>query len=80
MQERLSKLDASATRDSPIDKEYLTVVWDVDCSVDSDGDGIKDNDADLVGTIVEYEFPRLVNSKLRQLLGMKKYSDQVVKA
>ena len=52
------KLDASATRDSPIDKEYLTVVWDVDCSVDSDGDGIKDNDADLVGTIVEYEFPR----------------------
>ena len=52
------KLDASATRDSPIDKEYLTVVWDVDCSVDSDGDGIKDNDADLVGTVVEYEFPR----------------------
>ncbi len=52
------KLDASATRDSPIDKEYLTVVWDVDCSVDSDGDGIKDNDADLVGSIVEYEFPR----------------------
>jgi hypothetical protein len=52
------KLDASATRDSPIDKEYLTVVWDVDCSVDSDGDGIKDNDADLVGAVVEYEFPR----------------------
>ena len=52
------KLDASATRDSPIDKEYLTVVWDVDCSVDSDGDGIKDNDADLVGSIVEYKFPR----------------------
>jgi len=52
------RLDASATRDSPIDKEYLTVVWDVDCSVDSDGDGIKDNDADLVGTLVDYEFPR----------------------
>ena len=52
------KLDASATRDSPIDKEYLTVVWDVDCSVDSDGDGIKDNDADLVGSIVEHKFPR----------------------
>ena len=52
------KLDASATRDSPIDKEYLTVVWDVDCSVDSDGDGVKDNDADLVGSIVDYEFPR----------------------
>ena len=52
------KLDATPTRDSPIDKEYLTVVWDIDCSVDSDGDGIKDNDADLVGSIVEYEFPR----------------------
>ena len=52
------RFDASATRDSPIDKEYLTVVWDVDCSVDSDGDGIKDNDADLVGSIVDYEFPR----------------------
>ena len=52
------KLDASPTRDSPIDKEYLTVVWDIDCSVDSDGDGIKDNDADLVGSIVDYEFPR----------------------
>ena len=52
------ELDASATRDSPIDKEYLTVVWDVDCSVDSDGEGIKDNDADLVGSVVEYKFPR----------------------
>ena len=51
-------LDASPTLDSPIDKEYLTVVWDVDCSVDSDGDGIKDNDADLIGSKVTYEFPR----------------------
>ena len=51
-------LDASPTLDSTVDKEYLTVVWDVDCSIDSDGDGIKDNDADLVGSVVEYEFPR----------------------
>lgn len=51
-------LDASPTLDSMIDREYLTVVWDVDCSVDSDGDGIKDNDADIVGSVVEYEFPR----------------------
>lgn len=51
-------LDASMTMDSSIDREYLTVVWDVDCSVDSDGDGIVDNDADLVGSVVEYEFPR----------------------
>ncbi len=51
-------LDASATLDSAVDREYLTVVWDVDCSVDSDGDGIKDNDADLIGSVVEYSFPR----------------------
>jgi len=51
-------LDASMTIDSSIDREYLTVVWDVDCSVDSDGDGIVDNDADLVGSVVQYEFPR----------------------
>ena len=51
-------LDASATIDSALDIDYLTVVWDVDCRTDSDGDGITDNDADLVGSIVEYEFPR----------------------
>ena len=51
-------LDASATLDSIIDREYLTVVWDIDCSTDSDGDGIKDNDPDLVGSVVEYTFPR----------------------
>ncbi len=54
----LITLDASMTMDSNIDREYLTVVWDVDCSVDSDGDGIVDNDADLVGSVVQYEFPR----------------------
>ena len=52
------QFDASPTLDSEIDREYLTVVWDVDCSIDSDGDGIKDNDADLVGSIVKYSFPR----------------------
>ena len=52
----------------------------MNCSVDSDGDGIKDNDADLVGSIVDYEFLEQVNSKSRQSLGMKKYSDQAVKA
>ena len=54
----LVTLDASASIDSAVDVEYLTVVWDVDCSKDSDGDGIKDNDADLVGSTVEYAFPR----------------------
>ncbi len=60
-------LDASKTMDSPIDKEYLTIVWDVDCSVDNDGDGIKDNDADYVGPIVEYEFPRAGKFKIKAI-------------
>jgi len=51
-------LDASTSIDSTIDIEYLTVVWDVDCSSDSDGDGIPDNDADLVGMVVQHKFPR----------------------
>ena len=55
-------LDASMSRDSLIDREYLTVVWDIDCLVDSDGDGIKDNDA-AIGSKVEYEFHKLVSSK-----------------
>jgi len=61
-------LDASATRDSIIDREYLTVVWDVDCSVDSDGDGIKDNDADIVGSKVEYKFPRAGKFKIKAIV------------
>ena len=60
-------LDASPTRDSLIDREYLTVVWDVDCSTDSDGDGIKDNDADLVGSTVEYKFPRAGKFKIKAI-------------
>ena len=60
-------LDASMTRDSLIDREYLTVVWDIDCSVDSDGDGIKDNDADLVGSKVEYKFPRAGKFKIKAI-------------
>jgi hypothetical protein len=51
-------LDASNSIDSQSDRNTLTVVWDVDCSTDSDGDGIKDNDADLVGVKVDYTFPR----------------------
>jgi hypothetical protein len=51
-------LDASNSIDSQSDRNTLTVIWDVDCSTDSDGDGIKDNDADLVGVIVNHTFPR----------------------
>ena len=51
-------LDATNSIDSQSDRNTLTVVWDVDCSTDSDGDGIKDNDADLVGIKVNHTFPR----------------------
>ena len=72
-------LDASPTLDSPIDKEYLTVVWDVDCSVDSDGDGIKDNDADLIGSTVTYEFPRAGKFTVKAIAWMKRSQIQVAK-
>lgn len=49
-------LDASKTIDSIIDKQDLSVKWDLDCSIDSDGDGIKDNDDDKFGIIVTHEF------------------------
>lgn len=50
-------LDASATIDSPADIETLSVVWDIDCFTDSDGDGVLDNDADLIGIKAEHIFP-----------------------
>jgi hypothetical protein len=34
----------------------LTVVWDIDVNVDSNEDGIPDNDADLIGKSVTYTF------------------------
>jgi hypothetical protein len=49
-------LDASTTIDSQIDREGLMIIWDVDCTRDSDGDGIKDNDADAVGIISTHTF------------------------
>ena len=42
-------LDARSTIDSLNDITGLNYVWDTDISFDSNGDGIKDNDADLVG-------------------------------
>ena len=51
-------LDASNTLDSKGDKTFLTVVWDVDCTTDGDGDGIIDNDADLVGMRVNHTFSK----------------------
>ena len=49
-------LDARATIDSLNDVEDLTIAWDLDISEDSNGDGIKDNDADLIGKRVEHIF------------------------
>ena len=49
-------LNAEQTIDSLNDLEGLTIVWDLDITVDSNGDGVKDNDADLVGSIVTHMF------------------------
>ncbi|MEC7255206.1 MAG: hypothetical protein VXV76_01200 [Candidatus Thermoplasmatota archaeon] len=49
-------LDARSTIDSLNDITGLNYVWDTDISFDSNGDGIKDNDADLVGARVEHIF------------------------
>jgi hypothetical protein len=49
-------LSAQQTIDSANDVGTLTIVWDLDITVDSNGDGIKDNDADLVGTTVQHMF------------------------
>ena len=49
-------LDASATLDALNDVDDLTVAWDIDVSVDSNEDGVPDNDADLIGKSVTYTF------------------------
>ena len=49
-------LDARSTIDSLNDLDGLNYVWDTDVNFDSNGDGIKDNDADLVGARVEHIF------------------------
>ena len=49
-------LDARGTIDSLNDIDTLNIAWDLDVTEDSNGDGIKDNDADLVGSRVEHTF------------------------
>ncbi len=49
-------LDASTTLDALTDINDLTVAWDIDITVDSNEDGIPDNDADLLGKTVSYIF------------------------
>jgi len=50
--------NASGTIDSDSDLKVLTVVWDLDVKKDSDGDGVSDNDADLVGIEVSHVFTK----------------------
>jgi len=59
------KLDATGTIDSDSDLKVLTVVWDLDISHDSDGDGIRDNDADLVGLEVDHVFTKPGTQRLK---------------
>jgi len=49
-------LDASTTIDSINDIDDITIVWDLDITIDSNGDGISDNDADLIGKTVSHVF------------------------
>ena len=49
-------LDARSTIDSLNDLDGLNYVWDTDVNFDSNGDGVKDNDADLIGARVEHIF------------------------
>ena len=51
-------LDATGTIDSLNDLDLITVVWDLDTMTDSNGDGIKDNDADKVGKQIEHVFKK----------------------
>ena len=48
--------DASATIDALNDLESLMVVWDLDILVDSNEDGVPDNDADLQGQVATHTF------------------------
>ncbi|MBT4407526.1 MAG: PKD domain-containing protein [Euryarchaeota archaeon] len=50
--------NGNGTFDAPTDLPYLTYLWDMDLSVDSDGDGDKANDADQVGQSITHTFAR----------------------
>ncbi len=61
-------LSAQQTIDSANDIDSLTVVWDLDITIDSNGDGIKDNDADLVGTTVQHVFRTSGNVRVKAIV------------
>ena len=47
---------ANDTTDSTTDIEGLMVIWDLDSTTDSNGDGIFNNDPDLIGKSVKHTF------------------------
>jgi hypothetical protein len=49
-------LTGNGTTDSLNDMENMIYSWDMDISKDSNGDGDKTNDQDILGKIVEWEF------------------------
>ena len=49
-------LTGNGTTDSVNDMENMIYSWDMDISKDSNGDGDKTNDQDILGKIVEWEF------------------------
>ncbi len=49
-------LTGNGTTDSVNDMENMVYSWDMDISKDSNGDGDKTNDQDILGKIVEWEF------------------------
>jgi hypothetical protein len=49
-------LTGNGTTDSLYDMENMIYSWDMDISKDSDGDGDKTNDEDILGKIVEWQF------------------------
>ena len=60
-------LSAEQTIDSLNDLNGLTTVWDLDITIDSNGDGIKDNDADLVGSTVIHMFRKAGNVRVKAM-------------
>ncbi len=49
-------LSANGTIDSSVDMESLVFHWDIDVTVDSDGDGDPANDVDYVGRWIEFSY------------------------
>ena len=47
---------ANGTSDSILDMENMVYNWDMDTSVDSDGDGDAANDVDIQGKWIEWSF------------------------